>query len=151
MFDLFRSRDKAVRYLLGGLLGLVALSMVITLIPGFGSSMGNTNADQATLAEVGGTKITTRDIQLQIGRIIRSGQIPAEMVEVYIPQFIESNIQSHAAVYEAERMGLRVSDEEVLTGLMTNYPTFFPNGVLASKEQFVQALQQQGRTLDEEV
>jgi len=152
MFDLFRSRDKAVRYLLGGLLGLVALSMVITLIPGFGSNMGKTNAeDQATLAEVGGTKITTRDVQLQIGRILRSGQLPAEMVEVYIPQFIESNIQQHAAVYEAERMGLRVSDDEVLTGLMTNYPNFFPNGVLASKEQFVQALQQQGRTLDEEV
>ncbi|SRR5258706_569841 len=151
MFDLFRSRDKAVRYLLGGLLGLVALSMVITLIPGFNSGMNSNNQDQATLAEVGGTKITTREIQSQIGRIMRSGQIPADMIEVYLPQFIESNIQSHAAVYEAERMGLHVSDDEVLTGLMTSYASFFPNGVLASKEQFEQALAQQGRTLDEEV
>src|SRR5258708_7813275 len=150
MFDLFRSRDKAVRYMLAGLLFVVAASMVITLIPGFGSS-SSARSDDTTIAEVAGTKITTKDIQEMIQRMVRSNQIPPDMLEVYLPQFIEANIQTHAAVYEAERMGLRVSDDEVLAGMISNYPSFFPNGVLASKEQFENAVRQNGHTMEEEV
>src|ERR1051325_8722234 len=151
MFDLFRSRDKAVRYLLGGLLMLVALSMVITLIPGYGSNTGRSNKDETVLADVAGTKIDGRDIQAMVQRIARTGNIDPTMIEVYLPQFIEQKIQTQAAVYEAERMGLKVNDDEVLIGMQTIYQQFFPNGQLASKDQLEQyILQSQGHTLDEE-
>ncbi len=62
MFDLFRSRQKAVRYLLGAVLGVIALSMVITLIPGIGTP--STKADDPTLAQIGGHKLTAQEVMI---------------------------------------------------------------------------------------
>jgi len=145
MFNLFRSRAKAVRYLLGGLLTLVALSMVTYLIPGYGSSTRSSNED-SVLADIGGDKLTVQEVQQVIDRITRSGQMPREMLEVYLPQMVDEEVRRRATIYEAERLGLTVSDDEVLTGLMSEFPQFFQNGTLVSKEQFELTLAQQGMT-----
>ena len=149
MFDLFRSRQKAVRYILGAMLMLVALSMVITLIPGYGSSTGNSNTDNSTLATIGGEKVTAQQVQQILQQWVRSGRIPPDMMEVYAPQFVEQMILEKASVYEFQRMGLSVSDEEVLTGLQSQFPQYFQNGQLTSKDQFEAAVAQQGMTLQD--
>lgn len=150
MFDLFRSRQKAVRYILGAMLMLVALSMVITLIPGYGSS-ARSSADDATIAEIGSEKLTAQEVAQTAQRILRGNQIPPEMMEVYLPQFVDQMIQQRALVYEFQRQGLTVSDDEILTGMMLQFPQYFQNGQLNSKEQLELALSQQGLTLQDAI
>ncbi len=150
MFDLFRSRQKAVRYILGAMLMLVALSMVITLIPGYGSSTGN-SSDNSTLASIGGEKLTTQQVQQILQQWVRAGRIPADMIDVYAPQFVDQMILERASVYEFQRMGLGVSDEEVLTGLQSEFPQYFQNGQLVNKDQLEAAVAQQGMTLQDVV
>jgi peptidyl-prolyl cis-trans isomerase D len=148
MFNLFRSSDKIKKYLLGGLLTLVALSMITYLVPNYNT--GTTDTTNPVLANIGGKKITALEAQ-QLFQKYSAGRIPADLMEVYLPQFVESMISQRAALYEAGQLGLTSSDDEAFANLVANYPQFFPNGTLSSKDQFEQALAQQGITLQDVV
>ena len=145
MFALFRSRDKLVRILLGAFLLIVGASMVTYLIPN--SNLGTTGTDDTVLAEVAGRKLTQKEVQehFQIAMQNMQGVSP-QMAQVLLPQYIEDQIQRLGALYVAsKKMGLTVSDDEVLVGLMNNNAPFFQNGVL-NRDQLQQYLASLGMT-----
>lgn len=150
MFDLFRSRQKAVRYVLGGILMLIAVSMVVTLIPGYGSSTPKLE-DDSILAEIGSKKITAQEAAQRAQRVLQGNQIPPDMIDVYMPQFIDAMIQQQALVYEFSRLGLKATDDEVLDSMKVTYQQFFQNGVFTGKAQLEAVLAQQGLTLQDAV
>jgi peptidyl-prolyl cis-trans isomerase D len=111
MFDLFRSRDKMVRIMLGGLLGIVALSMLLYLIPGSGGPTGS-RKDQV-VAEIGGVPMSVAEVQRQIQGVLKNKQFPAEMIQVYIPQLVDEMVAERAIGYEAHRLGFEITDSDV--------------------------------------
>ena len=125
MFDLFRRRDKAMRYLLTGLLGLIAVSMVITLIPGYGTPSA---ASENIVAEVGGEPITLLEVQGQLQSVLRRQQIPPQMIQFYVPQFVDQMITERALAWQAERMGFKVTDQELALAIRSALNSVFPNG-----------------------
>jgi peptidyl-prolyl cis-trans isomerase D len=146
MFDLFRSRQKAVRYLLGAILGVIALTMVITLIPGVGTP--TTKTDDPVIADIGGTPLTAQQVLIQTAN---TQNLPPEMLEVYLPQVVDNMVQQRALLYEFGKMGLTVSDDEVYTAMTVYFPQFFKNGVLTDKAQLEAALGQQGQTIQDAI
>src|SRR5258708_18260560 len=149
MFDLFRSSHKLVKYVLGGLLLIVAASMVTYLIPSYGNA-GLVN-NSPVIADIGGEKITALYAQQTFDRVTKGTSIPPDMMDIYLPQFVESLILQRSAVYQAQRMGLTVSDDEVLTEMVNTNPQFFPGGVLASRDQLEQYYQQQNWSLEDAI
>src|ERR1700741_612887 len=110
MFDLFRSREKSVRILLGVLLGLIAISMLLYLIPG-GPGNTSTGGDNI-LATVGDQKITTTDVERSLQNLTRGQQsLPRGVLAMYVPTIVNQLIESKAMAYQARRMGLHVSDQ----------------------------------------
>src|SRR5271154_5396190 len=141
MFDLFRSRDKLVRIMLGAILLVVAASMVTYLVPN--SGLGSTGGDESVLVEVAGQKLTQRDFQKRFESTMQNQQgFTPQMAPVIFPQYLDFVVGKMASLYVAHKLGITASDDEVLTGMMSEYQQFFQNGAV-NKDVFEQYLASQ--------
>ena len=146
MFDLFRSRDKAVRMLLGGLLLLVALSMLTYLIPSYNTGG---DASDVVVAEIGKDQLTLPEVQRSIQMAVRSRQMPPEMVSLMVPQLIEQMITERALAYQARRMGFEITDADVATSIKSLIPTLWQDGRFLGNDAYAQVLAQQNLSIPE--
>jgi peptidyl-prolyl cis-trans isomerase D len=113
MFDLFRSRAKAVRIMLGGMLGVIALSMLVYLIPGTGMTTTAADSGDQVVAEIGKTAVTVAEIQQQLRNALQNQRLPPDLAATYIPQLVNQAISERAIAYEAEQLGFRISDRDL--------------------------------------
>jgi peptidyl-prolyl cis-trans isomerase D len=141
MFDLFRSREKSVRILLGALLLVVALSMLTYLVPNYNTG-GPARAD-SVVATVGPDDITVAEVQHLIQSTMRGRQLPPELVSVYIPQMVDQMVTDRALSFEAQRLGFRVSDSDLRESIQQILPQLFPDGKFVGKDMYAQLLAQQ--------
>jgi peptidyl-prolyl cis-trans isomerase D len=147
MFDLFRSRDKAVRILLGAILAVVALSMVTYLIPG-GPATGGASSNSDSVAKVGDEEITVLMAQKAIQNALRGANLQPSFYSIYIPRIIDSLINDRAMAYEAKRQGFKISDDDVNLAVQAQLPPgFFQDGKLVRRAELEAALAQQNMTV----
>ena len=114
MFDLFRSSQKGKKILLSVVLGIVALSMLLYLIPGAGTSTGSGSNDQI-VAEIGTDSVTVRQVEQGIRNVIQGRQVSPDVISAIVPQLVEQTITDRALAYEAKRLGFQVSDFQLAT------------------------------------
>lgn len=138
MFSFFRRKDKAVRYFLGGLLVLICVTMVITLIPGM---TGSGTADDTVVAQVGGDKIMSSELRRQLQMMSRDNRIPASVLPLYAPTLVSQMVEQHTVLFEAKRLGLGISSEE-LAAAVRAIPGLFPNGQFVGYDQYRQMVEQ---------
>jgi peptidyl-prolyl cis-trans isomerase D len=146
MFDLFRSRDKAVRIVLTALLVLVGLSMVTYLIPGTG--LDPTDApDSTVVAKIGKDQLTSQEVSKAIQNLTQSRQLPRELLAIYVPQIVQQMISERAMAYEANRLGMRVSSDETDNAILDSLPPQLIKNGKVDAVSLNNVLQQQGVTM----
>ena len=119
MFDLFRSREKAMKYLLTAVLSIVALSMVITLVPGITNTPMADN--DPNLARVCDANVTQGDIRTQVENFTRGGQLPPSMVASYLPIMIDTTIEQLGLSCVAAEKGLDISDQDLANEIRNSF------------------------------
>src|SRR5262245_41417922 len=141
MIRFLQSGNKAAKYILGGFLTILAVSMVAYLIPGFMSST-DTNAQQSgTLSTVAGVHIE-RDQVVKLAQQMAQAQARGQRADMYVPFLMpraaQELIQREVVAYEAGRMGLMVSDQEIRDELQKGVykDTFFPDGKFIGKDKY---------------
>ena len=144
MFDLFRSRAKVTRYMMGGLLMMVAVMMVVTLIPGVNAP---SRTDSQVLAEIGGNELTWTEVQRTVQAQIQNKAFPPQMASVFIPQIADRMIAEYAMAYEAQRLGFVVTDADVTTTIRAMMPQLFEGENFAGREAYAAVLAQQNMTI----
>ena len=146
MFDLFRSRAKAVRYLLGALLLLVAASMLTYLVPNYGGGQSGTGN---VLAEVGDEQISVREVQLTLQNMQRGRSVSPEMMRVFVPQLVEQMVTERALVFQAKRLGYQVGEDDIAETIRQMVPQLFPEGKFAGNDVYNAMVTQQNMTVPE--
>lgn len=141
MIRFLQSGNKAAKYLLSGFLLALCLGMVVYLIPGFMSDTTVTRT--GIVATVAGEDIHAQDVNKMVQAQLRAQHYPPQFAVFLTQRAAQTLIQGAEVRYEAGRMGLKVSDEEVRDELR-NGPYkqyFFPNGVWIGQKKYEELLQ----------
>jgi peptidyl-prolyl cis-trans isomerase D len=144
------------KVLLGGLLTIICVFMVITLVPGFGSSsfLGTATPTRGVIATVDGDDVTTLEVQKAAKTMIqrqfpRGGAQAAMLIPYFSQQAAEQLIDQKVVFAEAQRLGLRATDEDVRDELRHGQygQMFFPNGNFIGQDAYQENLQRYDLTV----
>lgn len=144
------------KVVLGGLLTVICVFMVITLVPGFGSTdfFGTRAPGQGVVATVAGNDITSVEVQRAARQMVRQqfprgGEQASMLLPFFASQAAQQLIQREAVIAEAHRLGLRATDDDVRDELQHGMysQTFFPNGSFIGQAAYEQLLQQNDLTV----
>jgi len=139
------------KIVLGGILVVVCVMMVITLIPGGGflnDLFGGSLTTQGVVAKVGEQEISAQDVAQQARLMAKQqfkGNVPEGIMPFLMSRAAQSLIAQKMLVYEADRMGVGVSNEELSKTLHQGQfgEVLFPGGSFIGEQAYEMFIQNQ--------
>jgi peptidyl-prolyl cis-trans isomerase D len=128
------------RIILGVVVFLLGGSMLLYLVP----QGPNTDVNASdTVAKVGGQKITLQDVQDKLADIERQSQVPKQLETLYAQQILNRLVFEKVLEYEANQLGIHVTDEEVAERIKQFLPAAFNGDSPIGMDQYSQLVQNQ--------
>ena len=150
MIRFLQTPGPMLKIILGGVLLIICGSMVITLVPGgLGSAFGFGAPPRGVVARVAGEDVTTLEVQREARQMLRqqmpkAGAQAAMLLPFFASRAADNLINQKVLLVEAERLGLRVNDEELRDELQHGRyaNVFFPDGKFIGQDEYEARLRQ---------
>src|SRR6266481_1154803 len=132
------SSKTGYRIILGAVIGLIALSMLLYLVP-----QGPTTAEVSTdsVARVGDLTVTVAEVRKQLNEIEQRNQVPKQLEGFYAQQILKQLVFQKEIEYEAKRLGIRVSPDEIADRIRQFLPTAFNGDTPVGMDQYAAQVQ----------
>jgi peptidyl-prolyl cis-trans isomerase D len=139
MAGAFENQKTGVRILFGVVIGILALSMLLYLVP-----QGSNTAESATdvVARVGEQSVTLSDIQQQLTQIRQQSQVPPQLEGLYARQILSQLVFQKEVEYEAKRLGITVSDKERADRIKQYVPAAFNGDTFVGMDAYAREVRQ---------
>src|SRR5271157_4067439 len=133
------SKKTGVRILFGVVIGLLALSMLLYLVPQ-GPSSAETSTD--VVARVGDQNVTLADVHQQLNEIRKNNNIPRQLEALYARQILNQLIFQKEVEYEAKRLGITVSEKERADRIRMYVPSAFNGDTFVGLDAYTNEVRQ---------
>jgi peptidyl-prolyl cis-trans isomerase D len=150
MIRFLQTPGPVKKIILSSILLIFCGAMVITLIPGgLGSNLGFGQPPAGVVANIGSQSVTKEEVLRQAQAMLRQ-QFPrgnamsAQLLPFFTSRAAEQLITEKTIISEAQRMGFRATDQDVVDELQHGpySATFFPGGKFIGQDAYENLLQQ---------
>jgi len=139
MAGVFDNQKTGVRILFGVIIGMLALSMLLYLVPQ-GTDTAQTAGD--VVAKIGDQSVTLADINQQLSQIRQGSQIPSQLESLYAAQILKQLVFQKEIEYEAKRLGVTVSDKERADRIRQFLPSAYNGDTFVGYDAYSREVQQ---------
>lgn len=140
MPGVFDNNKIGVRIILGAVVGALGISMLLYLVPQ-GPGTG-AEAASDTVAKVGDQTISIAEVRQQLNDIQRRNQVPKALEGLYARQILNQLLYTKEIEYEAGRLGIKVTNEEIADRVKQYLPTAFNGDSPVGMDQYTTQVQQ---------
>ncbi|HEY2120300.1 MAG TPA: peptidyl-prolyl cis-trans isomerase [Candidatus Acidoferrum sp.] len=139
MAGAFENQKTGVRILFGVIIGILALSMLLYLVP-----QGTTTAETSTdvVATIGDQTVTLAEVHQQLNEIRQRNQIPTQLEGLYARQILNQLVFQKEIEYEAKRLGITVTDKERADRIRQYVPSAFNGDTFVGMDTYQREVQQ---------
>ena len=126
------------RILLGAVVLVLAGGMLLYLVP---TMPGTGDAAPDTVATVGDQTVSMAEVRQQLQEIQQRNQVPKQLESLYVRQILNQLIFQKEMEYEANRLGIHVSDQERADRIRQFLPTAYNGDTFVGIDRYAAEVQ----------